>query len=212
MKSFCFQLSLRPAIVATALVTAATNAHAFSQGDLQAKLEYCKTCHGISGQGYRGSIPIPRLAGQQAEYIESQLRAFIERRRENKFMFGVVSALSPTMLPALAAHFTELNPKPLNGASKDLVPMGKRLYEEGAPEANIQPCAMCHGPDARGQGTVPRLAGQLHDYLAKTLQNWSKERCRDRARAGPALVMEPIAKSLTELQVTALAAYINQLE
>ena len=31
--------------------------------------------------------PIPRLAGQQTEYMENQLKAFIERRRENKFMY-----------------------------------------------------------------------------------------------------------------------------
>ena len=67
MKDSFFQLSLRPAIVATVLVTAVTSAFAFAQGDLQAKLGYCKTCHGISGEGYRGSLPIPRLGGQQAE-------------------------------------------------------------------------------------------------------------------------------------------------
>ena len=150
MNRLCFQLSLRPALIVTFLVNAVTSTFAFSQGDLQAKLEYCKTCHGISGQGYRGSIPIPRLAGQQTEYLENQLRAFIERRRENKFMFGVVSALDPAMRPALAAHFTELNPKPLQGAPKDLVAVGKKLYEEGVPEANIEPCAMCHGPEAKG--------------------------------------------------------------
>src|SRR5262252_4756948 len=212
MKRLCFQLSLRPAIVAAILVMAATSAFAFSQGDLQAKLAYCKTCHGISGQGYRGSIPIPRLAGQQTEYLETQLRAFIERRRENKFMSQVVTALDPTMLPALAAHFTELNPKPLKGASKDLVAIGKKLYEEGVPEANIKPCGMCHGPEAKGQGNGPRLAGQLHDYLAKTLLNWSKERCQDQANAGASLIMEPIANRLTQPQIAALAAYLNDLE
>src|SRR5215831_16831721 len=208
MKGSCSQLASIWAIVAIVLVTAATGAFAFSQGDLQAKLEYCKTCHGISGQGYRGSIPIPRLAGQQTEYLENQLQAFIERRRENKFMFGVVSALNPAMLPALAAHFTELNPKPLKGAPTDLVTIGKKLYEEGVPEANIEPCAMCHGPDAKGQGTGPRLAGQLHDYVAKTLLNWTRERCRDRANAGLSVVMEPIANSLNEAQIAAIAAYL----
>ena len=51
---------------------------AVSERELQAKIEYCKTCHGLSGQGYRGSNPMPRLAGQQSEYLEDQLRAFIE--------------------------------------------------------------------------------------------------------------------------------------
>ena len=212
MRRLCLQVPVKPAIVAIVAAANATSAVAFSQGDLQAKLEYCKTCHGRSGEGYRGSIPMPRLAGQLPEYLEDQLRAFIERRRENKFMFGVVSALNPAMLPALAAHFTELNPKPLKGASKDLVAIGKKLYEEGVPEANIEPCAMCHGPEAKGQGTSPRLAGQLHDYVAKTLLNWSKERCQDRAKAGPSLIMEPIANSLTPPQIAALADYLNHLE
>src|ERR1700757_4802280 len=104
MKPLCFQLPLRPAVVATILVTAATSAFAFSQGDLQAKLEYCKTCHGISGQGYRGSIPIPRLAGQQSEYLERQLRAFVERKRPSVFMSKVAAVLSPPMQKALASH------------------------------------------------------------------------------------------------------------
>ncbi len=53
----------------------------FSQAELKAKIDYCKTCHGVSGQGFRGSFPMPRLAGQQPEYLENQLQAFIDRRR-----------------------------------------------------------------------------------------------------------------------------------
>src|SRR6516162_1841597 len=98
------QVPAKLAIVAIVVAANATSAVAFSQGDLQAKLEYCKTCHGRSGEGYRGSIPMPRLAGQLPEYLEDQLRAFIERRREN--MVGVVSALNPAMLPALTVYFT----------------------------------------------------------------------------------------------------------
>ena len=88
-----------------------TNSAALSQKDLQAKLTYCETCHGLSAQGFRGHSVMPRLAGQQTEYLENQLRAFVERRRDSKFMFGVASALSPAMATALAAHFRDLNPK-----------------------------------------------------------------------------------------------------
>ena len=59
---------------------------------------------------------MPRLAGQQPQYIENQLRAFIERRRTNPIMFNVAHVLSPSMLTALAAHFRDLNPKPFGGA------------------------------------------------------------------------------------------------
>src|SRR6202166_1133378 len=104
------------------------------QGGLEAKLEYCKTCHGLEGQGYLGYFPMPRLAGQQPQYIENQLRAFIERRRTNPIMFNVAHVLSPSMLTALATHFRDLNPPPLGGGgSRGAVALGKRIYEEGLP-------------------------------------------------------------------------------
>src|ERR1700680_1406642 len=123
----------------------------FSQQELQAKIAYCKTCHGVSGQGFRGSFPMPRLAGQQPEYLANQLQAFIDRRRTNPVMFNVAHVLDPAMLKALAAYFQNLNPKPLGGggASKALQPDGKKIYEEGVSSANVPPCASCHGPEAR---------------------------------------------------------------
>jgi cytochrome c553 len=183
---------------------------AISERELQAKLEYCKTCHGLSGQGYRGSIPMPRLAGQQTEYLEDQLRAFIERKRTNSFMSKLADALSPSMQKTLASHFNELNPKPLGGAPKELVAKGKTIYEEGVPEANVAPCSSCHGPSAKGDGQFPRLAGQLHDYISGRLVSWSRGR-RERLDAHPT-EMELIARSLTESQIFAIAAYLSYLE
>ena len=45
---------------------------------------------------------MPRLAGQQPEYLQNQLEAFIERRRVNPVMFNVAHVLRPGMLAALA--------------------------------------------------------------------------------------------------------------
>src|SRR5664279_6239079 len=109
---------------------------AFSKQEFQSKLEYCKTCHGLSGQGYHGYYPMPRLAGQQPKYIENQLRAFIERRRKNAIMANVAHALSPSMLSALAHHFRDLDPPPLNGGARGDVAAGKSIFEEGLPESN----------------------------------------------------------------------------
>ena len=183
-----------------------------SARELQAKIQYCKTCHGLSGQGFRGSFPMPRLAGQQTEYLENQLRAFIEHRRDNKYMFGVAHALTPAMITGLAKHFSDLNPKPLGGAPRELTVAGKKIFEEGAPDAGVPPCSACHGADAKGNGAFPRLAGQLHDYILRKLQNWSKERGLDPANPDTSALMEPIAHSLTEPQIKAVAAYLNHLE
>jgi len=203
-----------PAVIAIALSAGARaqDKDTVSQPELQAKIDYCKTCHGFSGQGYRGFYPMPRLAGQQSDYIENQLHAFIERRRQNPVMFNVAHVLNPAMVKGLAAYFGSLNPKPLGGAPKELVSAGKKIYEEGIPTSDVPPCASCHGPEAKGEGVFPRLAGQLHDYIMRKLVNWDKERGQDLKNPDTSAIMEPIAHSLTEQQIAAVAAYLSNLE
>jgi cytochrome c553 len=180
--------------------------------EFEAKVQYCKTCHGLSGQGFRGAYPMPRLAGQQPEYLENQLRAFIERRRTNPVMFNVAHVLSPSMVTALAAYFKDLDPKPLAGSPRELAATGKRIYQEGIAGTDVPACASCHGENAKGQGAFPRLAGQLHDYVLNKLVNWSKERGQDPARPDTSAIMEPIAHGLTRPQIAAVAAYLSHLE
>ena len=210
-------------VLLTAVLSVATSAAAqaedknkskadFSPQELKAKIDYCKTCHGLSGQGFRGSYPMPRLAGQQPEYIENQLQAFIDRRRNNPVMFNVAHVLSPPMLKALAEDFKNLDPKPLGGASKENVAEGKKIYEEGIPKSDVPPCASCHGPDAKGRDAFPRLAGQLHDYVFRKLTNWDKERGQDKAKPDTSAIMGPIAHNLTDAQIKAVAAYLSYLE
>ncbi len=181
-----------------------------SKHEIQAKLEYCKTCHGVQAQGFRGAYPMPRLAGQQPEYIENQLKAFIERRRNNPVMFNVAHVLSPALLGALTHEFQSLDPKPLGGAPKDLVAKGKKIYEEGV--ADIPPCASCHGQQAKGDGQFPRLAGQLYDYVTRKLTNWEKERGQDQAHPDTSAIMQPIAHDLKPEQIAAVAAYVSTLD
>jgi len=213
------QKLLLAAASAVALSVVSLSAHA--QGNaapgvsaqvLKAKTDYCKTCHGIEGQGFRGSFPMPRLAGQQAEYIANQLQAFIERRRTNPVMFNVAHVLDPAMVKTLSEYFKDLNPKPLGGAPKELVPEGKKIYEEGISSANIPPCASCHGPNGKGADAFPRLAGQLHDYIFRKLTNWEQERGQNKEKPDNSAIMQPIAHDLTPEQIKAVAAYVSTLE
>jgi cytochrome c553 len=201
---------LRKTILAATLCAAF--AHTVRADDFQAKLQYCKTCHGLSGQGYHGYYPMPRLAGQQSQYLENQLRAFIEHRRRNAIMANVAHALSPSMLSALAHHFRDLNPPPLGGGgSRGEIATGKRIYEEGLPESNVPACSACHGPDARGQDQIPRLAGQLPDYFYSKLVNWSAERGQNSSMPDSSAVMGPTSHNLTKSQIAAVAAYVSGL-
>jgi len=216
MKVISLRLVLQTAVLAS-VVTATAHAEetkkaTFSEKALQAKIQYCTYCHQPSGQGYVGASPIPRLAGQQTEYFKNQLQAFIDRRRVNVFMFKVAHSLSPDMLPPLAEHFSELNPKPAAAGPSELADEGKKIFEGGVPEANIPACAVCHGLEARGKGPVPRLAGQINPYIIKVLQNWGKERGQDPAHPDTSAIMEPVAHGLNESQIKAVAAYVSSLE
>lgn len=205
-------LAFALAFVSIPICPAGSEAESISAQALKAKTDYCKTCHGIEGQGFRGSFPMPRLAGQQPEYLANQLQAFIDRRRTNPVMFNVAHVLEPEMVKALAAHFKDLNPRPLGGGSKSFPPEGKKLYEEGVPNANVPPCASCHGADAKGADAFPRLAGQLPDYVLRKLTNWDKERGQKKEEPDNSAIMQPIAHELTEAQIRAVAAYVSQLD
>jgi cytochrome c553 len=168
--------------------------------------------NGRSAQGFHGYFPIPRLAGQQPEYLKNQLEAFVEHRRTNNIMFNVAHSLSPGMFAALAADFRALNPAPLGGGARSLVPTGEKIFQNGVPEANVAACAACHGPEAQGSGEIPRLAGQLSDYVYNKLINWSKERGQNPTEPDISAVMSPVAHSLTRAQVEAVAAYLSYLK
>ena len=201
---------LRTAILAAALsVGLSIVGHA---DDFQAKVTCCKTCHGLSGQGYHGYYAMPRLAGQQPKYIENQLRAFIEHRRKNEIMANVAHVLSPSMVSALAHYFRDLNPPPLGGGgSSSAIATGKRIFDEGLPESNVPACSACHGQDAKGQDQIPRLAGQLPDYFYNKLTNWAVERGQNSSMPDSSAVMGPTAHNLTKSQIAAVAAYVSSL-
>jgi cytochrome c553 len=208
MKVIGLRLAVQTAVLA---IVFCAPARADDRGSVQAKLEYCKICHGMSGQGYRGYLTMPRLAGQQPKYLENQMRAFLEHRRASAVMSGVARSVSPSMVAALANHFRDLNPGPMGGAPRERLGLGRTIYEEGLPEANIPACSACHGPDARGQDEIPRLAGQLFAYIVKELTNWSKERGQG-SKDDPSAVMVPTAHNLTQAQIAAIAAYLSYLK
>jgi cytochrome c553 len=200
------------AVLTVASIGACRAGDTAALGGVQAKIGYCKDCHGSSAQGYDGYFPIPRLAGQQTEYLENQLRAFIEHRRTNNIMFNVAHSLSTGMVAALAAHFKGLNPKPIGGAPMQFVSTGRTIFQDGIPDANIAACAACHGPEATGSGQIPRLAGQLYPYVIKELVNWGKERGQNPAKPDTSAIMSPVAHSLTRSQIEAVAAYVSYLK
>ena len=71
----------------------------------QAKANMCLGCH---GQNAVGNGQIPRLAGEQAEYLAAQLTNFKQALRKSGPMQAIASNLSDTDIKDLADYFSGL--------------------------------------------------------------------------------------------------------
>lgn len=78
-------------------------------GDVARGLPACASCHGATGSGV--PIQYPRLAGQHAEYTESQLKAFRAGERANdanRMMRAVAVKLSDLEIKAVSDYIAGL--------------------------------------------------------------------------------------------------------
>lgn len=69
------------------------------------KSSMCKGCHGGSAQGMGN---FPKLAGQQAKYLENQLMSFKNRSRKGAPMNAIASSLSEQEIKEIAAYLGSL--------------------------------------------------------------------------------------------------------
>jgi cytochrome c553 len=168
--------------------------------------QVCASCHGPRGDSI--SPAFPKLAGQRAEYLENQLKAFRDRTRADPmaqaYMWGMTSQLSEGTIKKLAAFYSGQKPAP--GKTKDakLAQMGKAIFEGGIPAAKVQACATCHGANAEGNAIFPRLAGQHGEYLVKQLVLF-KSSMRE---GGNAPIMHGVTTGMSFDQMEAVAAYL----
>ncbi len=185
------------------LVIVASASPAFA--DDTESVRNCTWCHGQSGQGYAAA---PRLAGQRARYIESQLQSFSRHTRDNPFskqyMWGATAALSPRTGRYLALHFSKLPAEAADDGERELAATGRTIYQDGIPDSNIVSCAVCHGPKAEGVRDIPRLGGLSYFYLKRRLKQW-----REGYHAAAASPMPRIASTLPPNVIDALASYLS---
>ena len=209
MKRIGLRCALPAAILALAVPAYAENGTEHSK-DVEAKIAYCKKCHGQMGQGIAAAYSVPRLAGQTIPYLEAKFGIISEHKRDNAtaetFMVPVLGSVDPAIRKAVATHFNGLEPPPSGGGNKDLIPEGKKLYEAGVPDAGIPSCTNCHGVDGKGGELNPRLVGQVYPYTVKVLTNWA---IINKEQEG---VKAPVQHQLTDAQIAAVASYLSNLK
>ena len=182
------------ALMAFALATALYPATAGAQ-TIAEKAQTCSACHGENGVPQQKDHPV--IWGQQLGYLFIELRAFRVGARKNDLMSPIAQSLDPTDLMPLAQYFSQkawpnLAQPPATG---DVLAQAQRA------NAAIV-CTSCHQEGFKGDSVQPRLAGQNHDYLAKTMTDF-----RTGARANNPS-MTDLMKAISESDIAALATYI----
>jgi cytochrome c553 len=197
-------------IVPLSLLTISFAAPSSQAQDAQAErtaTQVCAACHGPKGESI--SPAFPRLAGQQKTYLETQLKAFRDRTRADPmaqaYMWGMTSQLGDETLGNLAAYYAAQPPARGKLGDPKLIQAGRTIYEQGIPNAKVQACVTCHGKDAEGNATFPRLAGQHSEYLVKQLVLFKSQLRADAA----APIMHNVTAGLSFDQMEAVAAYLE---
>jgi cytochrome c553 len=86
---------------ATDAELAAVGRYLYAKGNPYSGVAACGGCHGPSAHG---TETLPRLAGQQALYLENQLKAFHRRERNNEVMNAIALKLTELEIKALSEY------------------------------------------------------------------------------------------------------------
>ncbi len=80
----------------------------YLKGNPYSGVAACASCHGPKAGG---TVQLPRLAGQHAAYLESQLKEFTKRDRtnDNAIMHTIASKLTDLEINAVAAYISALD-------------------------------------------------------------------------------------------------------
>ena len=172
-------------------------------------LQVCSNCHGATGNST--SPNFPNLAAQQEAYLVAQLTEFKKHSRQDpagfEYMWGLSHNLSDKQIGELAAYFAAQKPAAQAREGKpERIAAGEKIFVGGVPDKKIPPCSSCHGAQAQGNATFPRLAGQHEDYLVKQLTVF--QRTNERPEGA---VMKTVAHELTRDNIRDVAAYLQAL-
>ena len=172
----------------------------------------CVACHGNKGEG-NPAVNAPAIAGQDAAYLERQLRNYrTDRRGTHKAdalgaqMRALASTLADDAAVTTVAKYISSLPKSAvaKPASGDLH-KGNNLYQGK--------CGSCHGTKAEGNAALnsPRLAGLDAAYIKRQFAHFRDGVRGTHQKDIPGRQMAMMAKTLpTERELDDVIAFIHQ--
>ena len=170
------------------------SANVFAAGDYEAgkiKAYTCSGCHGIVD--YNNVYPtyhVPRIGGQNPEYLVIALKAFRSGERTHSNMNLQAEGLSDQDIDDISVY--------LAGQTKDTT---ATTAGNTAGQSKSATCQACHGPTGTStQPIYPNLGGQHQNYLSKTLHGF-----RDGSRANA--IMSGFAGGLSDADIEDISAW-----
>lgn len=156
----------------------------------------CAGCHGVPGSfNADPAYHVPKLGGQNADYIEVALQGYRRGTRGHETMQAQASTLSDQDIADVAAFFAGFVGDAERGRSR----ASEAQIEAGRTKSTT--CVACHG--AEGVAAAPQwpnLAGQHESYLTVALEQYKNGTRAD-------LVMGPLMTPLDDTAIEELAAF-----
>ena len=173
--------------------------------------EYVLKCFGCHGRnGITGYWEFPNLAGQNKNYLISQLKSFRDGHRVDLTMEAMpfmVEGMSDEDLNGLAGIFSSMKPEKVH--MKDMTPAELKAFELGKEIINSKKvtCRFCHLANKKGDAPLnndfPVLTGQQKGYLINQINAF-----RDRIRGTPVMNSDLVG-NLSDIEVDAIATYLR---
>jgi cytochrome c553 len=178
-----------------------------------AKAATCLACHGLNGNSTNPQWP--RLAGQNAVYIDEQLHLFKAGVRNNPVMMPMSATLSDKDIDDLSVYYEAQTPVGLE-ADPSYWQAGEALYKYGDAARSIPACIACHGPVGVGNlaSGYPALRAQYAEYVIKQLQDFASGAryagaSANKPQSRNGAMMTSIAKLLTPVDMRNVASYVQ---
>ncbi len=142
--------------------------------DAEAKYQACAACHSAMGEG-NVALQAPALAGQDAAYLERQLRHFKSGMRgsdpedtQGAQMKAMAATLADEDIPVVAAYLAALPVPAVTAPEQGDLRNGNNYYQSK--------CGACHGGKAQGNAglNTPGLAWLDATYMKRQYRNFQQ--------------------------------------
>ena len=161
----------------------------------------CSACHGVAGQSPSNTMPI--LAGMLPAYFKKAIEDYATGKRPSPEMEPYAKAVRVLGIDEVAGYFA--------AQKKEPTPIRADAAAAERGKAAAAQCAVCHGPDGRGDPAklIPDLRGQPPGYLRSQMLLFKTDK---RSPGDPALkALKTLMATIPDPTLDDLAAYFSSV-